>query len=110
MSLTYRDAGVDIDKQNLFVKAIKSSVKSTHGPEVIGGIGGFAGMFKLDIGNYTEPVLVSSTDGVGTKLKIAFMAENHEGIGIDLVAMVVNDLVVVGAQPCSSSITSPPAG
>jgi len=97
--LTYRDAGVDIDKQNLFVKAIKSSVKSTHGPEVIGGIGGFAGMFKLDIGNYTEPVLVSSTDGVGTKLKIAFMAENHEGIGIDLVAMVVNDLVVVGAQP-----------
>ncbi|HNQ86065.1 MAG TPA: phosphoribosylformylglycinamidine cyclo-ligase [Deltaproteobacteria bacterium] len=99
MSLTYRDAGVDIDKQNLFVKAIKSSVKSTHGPEVIGGIGGFAGMFKLDIGNYTEPVLVSSTDGVGTKLKIAFMAENHEGIGIDLVAMVVNDLVVVGAQP-----------
>jgi len=99
MSLTYRDAGVDIDKQNLFVKAIKSSVKSTHGPEVIGGIGGFAGMFKLDIGNYTEPVLVSSTDGVGTKLKIAFMAANHEGIGIDLVAMVVNDLVVVGAQP-----------
>lgn len=97
--MTYRDAGVDIDKQNLFVKAIKSSVKSTHGPEVIGGIGGFAGMFKLDIGNYTEPVLVSSTDGVGTKLKIAFMAENHEGIGIDLVAMVVNDLVVVGAQP-----------
>jgi phosphoribosylformylglycinamidine cyclo-ligase len=99
MSLTYRDAGVDIDKQNLFVKAIKSSVKSTHGPEVIGGIGGFAGLFKLDIGNYTEPVLVSSTDGVGTKLKIAFLADNHEGVGIDLVAMVVNDLVVVGAQP-----------
>ncbi|HPI92883.1 MAG TPA: phosphoribosylformylglycinamidine cyclo-ligase [Deltaproteobacteria bacterium] len=99
MSLTYRDAGVDIDKQNMFVKAIKSSVKSTHGPEVIGGIGGFAGLFKLDIGNYTEPVLVSSTDGVGTKLKIAFLADNHEGVGIDLVAMVVNDLVVVGAQP-----------
>lgn len=99
MSLTYRDAGVDIDKQNLFVKAIRSSVKSTHGPEVIGGIGGFAGLFKLDIGTYTDPVLVSSTDGVGTKLKIAFLADNHEGIGIDLVAMVVNDLVVVGAQP-----------
>lgn len=99
MSLTYRDAGVDIDKQNLLVKAIKSSVKSTHGPEVIGGIGGFAGLFKLDTGNYHDPVLVSSTDGVGTKLKIAFMADNHEGIGIDLVAMVVNDLVVVGAQP-----------
>ncbi|HVN72071.1 MAG TPA: phosphoribosylformylglycinamidine cyclo-ligase [Desulfomonilia bacterium] len=99
MSLTYRDAGVDIDKQNLLVRAIKSSVKSTHGPEVIGGIGGFAGLFKLDIENYREPVLVSSTDGVGTKLKIAFMADNHDGIGIDLVAMVVNDLIVVGAQP-----------
>jgi phosphoribosylformylglycinamidine cyclo-ligase len=74
-------------------------VKSTHGPEVIGGIGGFAGLFKLDIRNYTEPILVSSTDGVGTKLKIASMADNHEGVGIDLVAMVVNDLIVVGAQP-----------
>jgi phosphoribosylformylglycinamidine cyclo-ligase len=99
MSLTYRDAGVDIDKQNLFVRAIKSSVKSTHGPEVIGGIGGFAGLFKLDIRNYNEPILVSSTDGVGTKLKIAFLADNHKGVGIDLVAMVVNDLIVVGAQP-----------
>jgi phosphoribosylformylglycinamidine cyclo-ligase len=99
MSLTYRDAGVDIDKQNLFVDAIKSRVKSTHGPEVLGGIGGFAGLFKLDIRNYNEPILVSSTDGVGTKLKIAFLADNHEGVGIDLVAMVVNDLIVVGAQP-----------
>lgn len=99
MSLTYRDAGVDIDKQNLLVKAIKSNVKATLGPEVIGGIGGFAGLFKLDVGAYNEPVLVSSTDGVGTKLKIAFMADRHDGVGIDLVAMVVNDLVVVGAQP-----------
>ncbi|HPS93835.1 MAG TPA: phosphoribosylformylglycinamidine cyclo-ligase [Deltaproteobacteria bacterium] len=99
MSLTYRDAGVDIDKQNLFVQAIRSSVKSTHGPEVIGGIGGFAGLFKMDIRNYREPILVSSTDGVGTKLKIAFMADNHAGVGIDLVAMVVNDIIVVGAQP-----------
>lgn len=99
MSLTYRDAGVDIDKQNLFVHAIKSRVKSTHGPEVLGGVGGFAGLFKLDTRNYNEPVLVSSTDGVGTKLKIAFQADNHEGVGVDLVAMVVNDLVVVGAQP-----------
>jgi phosphoribosylformylglycinamidine cyclo-ligase len=74
-------------------------VKSTHGPEVIGGIGGFAGLFKLDIRNYNEPILVSSTDGVGTKLKIAFLADNHKGVGIDLVAMVVNDLIVVGAQP-----------
>ncbi|HOJ13875.1 MAG TPA: phosphoribosylformylglycinamidine cyclo-ligase [Deltaproteobacteria bacterium] len=99
MSLTYRDAGVDIDKQNQLVRAIKSSVRSTHGPEVIGGIGGFAGLFKLDTGAYTDPILVSSTDGVGTKLKIAFMADNHSTVGIDLVAMVVNDLVVVGAQP-----------
>ncbi len=99
MPLTYRDAGVDIDKQNLLVKAIKSSVKATLGPEVIGGIGGFAGLFKLDTGAYSDPVLVSSTDGVGTKLKIAFMADRHDGVGVDLVAMVVNDIVVVGAQP-----------
>ncbi len=99
MPLTYRDAGVDIDKQNQLVRAIRSCVKSTHGPEVIGGIGGFAGLFKLDSGAYTDPVLVSSTDGVGTKLKIAFMADSHGSVGIDLVAMVVNDLVVVGAQP-----------
>jgi phosphoribosylformylglycinamidine cyclo-ligase len=90
---------VDIDKQNQLVRAIRSCVKSTHGPEVIGGIGGFAGLFKLDSGAYTDPVLVSSTDGVGTKLKIAFMADSHGSVGIDLVAMVVNDLVVVGAQP-----------
>ncbi|MGC9325538.1 MAG: phosphoribosylformylglycinamidine cyclo-ligase [Desulfomonilia bacterium] len=99
MTLTYKDAGVDIDKQNLFIKAIKSSAKSTHGPEVLGGIGGFAGLFRLDIGNYTDPILVSSTDGVGTKLKIAFAAGNHEGVGIDLVAMVANDIIVVGAHP-----------
>lgn len=97
--MTYRDAGVDIDKQNLFVKAIKSSVKSTHGPEVIGGIGGFAGLFKLDIGNYTDPVLVSSTDGVGTKLKIAQVLGRHDTVGIDLVAMCVNDILVQGAKP-----------
>jgi len=99
MTLTYKEAGVDIDKQNLFIKNIKSSVKSTFGPEVLGGIGGFSGLFRLDKDNYKEPILVSSTDGVGTKLKIAFMADNHEGVGIDLVAMVVNDLVVVGATP-----------
>lgn len=99
MSLTYKEAGVDIDKQNLFIKGIKSVIKSTYGPEVLGGIGGFAGLFKLDVGNFKDPVLVSSTDGVGTKIKIALMADNHEFIGIDLVAMVVNDIVVDGATP-----------
>lgn len=99
MSLTYKEAGVDIDKQNLFIKGIKSVIKSTYGPEVLGGIGGFAGLFKLDVGNFKDPVLVSSTDGVGTKIKIALMADNHEFIGIDLVAMVVNDIVVDGAAP-----------
>ena len=99
MSLTYKEAGVDIDKQNLLIKSIKSIIKTTHGTEVIGGIGGFAGLFRLDTSNYKEPILVSSTDGVGTKIKIALMADNHEGIGIDLVAMVVNDLIVDGAHP-----------
>jgi phosphoribosylformylglycinamidine cyclo-ligase len=99
MSLTYKEAGVDIDKQNLFIKGIKSIIKSTYGPEVLGGIGGFAGRFKLDVGNFKDPILVSSTDGVGTKLKIAFMADNHQYVGIDLVAMVVNDIIVDGATP-----------
>lgn len=99
MSLTYKEAGVDIDKQNLFIKGIKSIIKSTYGPEVLGGIGGFAGLFKLGVGNFNDPVLVSSTDGVGTKIKIALMADNHEFIGIDLVAMVVNDIIVDGATP-----------
>ncbi len=99
MSLTYKEAGVDIDKQNLLIKNIKQVIKSTYGPEVIGGIGGFAGLFKLDIGNFKDPVLVSSTDGVGTKIKIALMANIHKYIGIDLVAMVVNDLIVDGAHP-----------
>jgi len=99
MSLTYKEAGVDIDKQNLFIKGIKSIIKSTYGPEVLGGIGGFAGLFKLGVGNFKDPVLVSSTDGVGTKIKIALMADRHEFIGIDLVAMVVNDIIVDGATP-----------
>lgn len=99
MSLTYKEAGVDIDKQNLFLKGIKSVIKSTYGPEVLGGIGGFAGLFKLDTSGYHDPVLVSSTDGVGTKIKIALMADNHEHIGVDLVAMIVNDIIVDGAAP-----------
>ncbi|HOD70665.1 MAG TPA: phosphoribosylformylglycinamidine cyclo-ligase [Deltaproteobacteria bacterium] len=99
MSLTYKEAGVDIDKQNLLIKGIKSIVKSTHGPEVIGGIGGFAGRFRLDFSTYKDPVLVSSTDGVGTKIKIALMADSHENIGVDLVGMIVNDIIVDGANP-----------
>ncbi len=99
MSLTYKEAGVDIDKQNLFLKGIKSVIKSTYGPEVLGGIGGFAGRYKLDVGSFKDPILVSSTDGVGTKLKIAFMTDNHQYVGIDLVAMVVNDIIVDGATP-----------
>jgi len=99
METTYKKAGVDIDKQNRFIDTIKPIVRSTFRPEVISGIGGFAGLFKFNSNNYKDPILISSADGVGTKLKIAFMADHHEGVGIDLVAMVVNDLVVQGAQP-----------
>ncbi len=99
MKLTYKQAGVDIDKQNRFIDGIKPIIKSTFGPEVLGGIGGFAGLFRFDAVNFKDPILVSSTDGVGTKLKIAAMADKHDGVGIDLVAMVVNDLIVEGAHP-----------
>lgn len=99
MKLTYKQAGVDIDKQNRFLEDIKPLIKSTFGPEVLGGIGGFAGLFRFDARNFKEPILVSSTDGVGTKLKIASLADKHDEIGIDLVAMVVNDLIVEGAHP-----------
>jgi len=98
-SLTYADAGVDIDKANQFVNAIKKIAKETFRPGVIGEIGGFGGLFSLNIDRMTEPVLVSSTDGVGTKLKIAFMMGKHDTVGIDLVAMCVNDIVVQGAKP-----------
>jgi len=99
MKLTYKQAGVDIDKQNRFIDDIKPMIKSTFGPEVLGGIGGFAGLFRFDARNFKDPILVSSTDGVGTKLKVAAMADKHDGVGIDLVAMVVNDLIVEGAHP-----------
>jgi len=99
MKLTYKQAGVDIDRQNRFIDGIKPMIKSTFGPEVLGGIGGFAGLFRFDARNFKDPILVSSTDGVGTKLKIAAMADKHDGVGIDLVAMVVNDLIVEGAHP-----------
>jgi len=97
--LTYKNAGVDIDKGNLFVSRIKPIIKSTFRKEVMGPIGGFGGLFHLDCDKYNKPVLVSTTDGVGTKLKIAQMMNQHETIGIDLVAMSVNDVVVQGAEP-----------
>jgi phosphoribosylformylglycinamidine cyclo-ligase len=98
-SLTYADAGVDIDKASDFVNDIKEIAKHTPRTGVMGEIGGFGGLFSLNIGNLASPVLVSSTDGVGTKLKIAFMTGKHDTIGIDLVAMCVNDIIVQAAKP-----------
>jgi len=97
--ISYKEAGVDIDKGNAFVQAIKPMVESTFRPEVLTKIGGFAGCVSLNLERYKKPILVSSTDGVGTKLKIAFLMDRHDTVGIDLVAMCVNDLVVVGAKP-----------
>jgi phosphoribosylformylglycinamidine cyclo-ligase len=96
--LTYRDAGVDVDAGDEAVRRIAPIARSTFRPEVLGGIGGFAGFMRLPTG-YTEPVLVSSTDGVGSKLKVAFLTGRHDTVGIDLVAMGVNDLLVHGAEP-----------
>ncbi len=97
--LTYADAGVDIDKANSLVDTIKKIAAQTRRPGVMGDIGGFGGLFSLNTENIERPVLVSSTDGVGTKLKIAFELDKHDTIGIDLVAMCVNDIVVQGAKP-----------
>jgi len=96
--LTYRDAGVDIEAGDEAVRRIAPLAKATFRPEVLGGIGAFAAFVRLPAG-YREPVLVSSTDGAGTKLKVAFLADRHETVGIDLVAMGVNDLLVHGAEP-----------
>jgi len=98
-SLTYADAGVDIDKAGEFVKAIKKIAAKTPRSGVMGEIGGFGGLYSLNMADYEKPVLVSSTDGVGTKLKIAFMMDKHDTVGIDLVAMCVNDVAVQGAKP-----------
>jgi phosphoribosylformylglycinamidine cyclo-ligase len=95
----YKSAGVDIDKSNLFIEKIKPLLKKTFRKEVTHNIGGFGGLFHLDLGKIKNPILVSSTDGVGTKLKIAQMMGIHDTIGIDLVAMSVNDVVVQGAEP-----------
>ncbi|GGY33661.1 phosphoribosylformylglycinamidine cyclo-ligase [Rhodanobacter panaciterrae] len=97
-ALTYRAAGVDIDAGNALVERIKPLVKRTIRPEVMGGLGGFGGLFDLS-GRYKEPVLVSGTDGVGTKLKLAQILNRHDTIGIDLVGMCVNDVLVQGAEP-----------
>ncbi len=97
-SLSYRSAGVDIDAGDALVEAIKPFAKRTMRPEVLGGIGGFGALFEISK-KYREPVLVSGTDGVGTKLKLAFQFNRHDTVGIDLVAMSVNDILVQGAEP-----------
>jgi phosphoribosylformylglycinamidine cyclo-ligase len=97
--MTYRGAGVDIDAGNKFVDLIRPLVRKTFRPEVVTDIGGFGGLFALKGRKYKNPILVASTDGVGTKLKVAFMTGRHDTVGIDLVAMCVNDVVVQGAEP-----------
>jgi len=97
--MTYKDAGVDIDAGDALVDRIKPLVKRTHRPEVLAGLGGFGGLFALPADKYREPVLVSGTDGVGTKLMLAQHLRRHDTIGIDLVAMCVNDVLVQGAEP-----------
>ena len=96
---TYAGAGVDIEAGERAVELMKHHVRRATRPEVVGGLGGFAGLFALDVGRYAKPLLASSTDGVGTKLAIAQAMDRHDTVGIDLVAMVVDDLVVCGAEP-----------
>ena len=98
MATTYRDAGVDIEAGDAFVDSLGPIVRRTRREEVLSGIGGFGGLFQVPSG-YTDPVLVAGTDGVGTKLKVAFRANRHHTVGIDLVAMCVNDIVCAGAEP-----------
>jgi phosphoribosylformylglycinamidine cyclo-ligase len=96
---TYKQAGVDIDAGDALVERIKPFAAKTHRPELLSGVGGFGGLFALPPGRYKEPILVSGTDGVGTKLKVAFAADRHDTVGIDLVAMSVNDVLTSGAEP-----------
>src|SRR5256885_15400098 len=95
----YARAGVDVDLGNFVKRKIQARVKSTHGPEVLGRIGGFGGLFAPDFRGMREPVLVSSVDGVGTKLKLAFAMNRHDTVGQDLVNHCVNDIAVLGARP-----------
>ena len=97
--LSYKKAGVDIDKADRFIRKIKPLIKRTYRREVLGTIGAFSGFFRPSLKGMKDPVLVSSTDGVGTKLKIASLCNKHDTIGIDLVAMCVNDVIVSGASP-----------
>ena len=97
--MDYKSAGVDIEKSEKLINNLKDRIQATFTPEVVSNIGGFSGVFDLSIENHKNPLLVTSVDGVGTKLKLAFMSGNHSTIGIDLVAMVVNDIIVSGAKP-----------
>ncbi len=96
---SYKEAGVDVEKGDDFVRSIRSMVEGTFRPDVLTKLGGFAGCVSLNLQRYKKPILVSSTDGVGTKLKIAFAMDRHDTVGIDLVAMCVNDIIVIGAKP-----------
>jgi phosphoribosylformylglycinamidine cyclo-ligase len=98
-ALTYKDAGVDIDAGNALVERIKPAAKSTNRPGVMAGLGGFGGLFHLKAAGYADPVIVAATDGVGTKLRIAIDTGQVDTVGIDLVAMCVNDLICQGAEP-----------
>lgn len=99
MGTTYQDAGVDVEAGDALVERIKPLAARTHRPELLSGVGGFGGLFAIPPGKYKAPVLVSGTDGVGTKLKLAFELDSHAGVGIDLVAMSVNDVLTSGAEP-----------